>query len=378
MFRRNVLGAAAAAPLLAACGGGTSTVTREGQPTEGEPAAVIDPVLSVQPLGSPPWKTQDPFLFCVHHLDAYPEGNEGHGPAASLRGRAIGQDFANKDGWNMYHGDEVPGFPQHPHRGFETVTVVRRGLVDHADSLGAIARYGEGDVQWLTAGKGICHAEMFPLLKRDAPNPMELFQIWLNLPREDKMADPAFVMLWSDTIPRRVEKDDAGRATELTVVAGRFGDLTPPAPPPRSWASRPDSDVAIWTLKMEPGARFTLPAAAAGTNRTAYVFRGAGLKVGPREVPGRRLVELRADVATPLENGAEETEILVLQGRPIGQPVVQHGPFVMNTPAEIQQAFQDYRRTQFGGWPWADEAPVHGDDGDRFARHPDGRIERAG
>ncbi|MCU0659847.1 MAG: pirin family protein, partial [Polyangiaceae bacterium] len=106
----------------------------------------------------------DPFLFCVHHDDAYPAGNERLGPATSLAGRNIGSDFAGKDGWNMYHGDVVPGFPQHPHRGFETVTVVRRGLVDHSDSMGARARYGGGDTQWLTAGKGIVHAEMFPLL----------------------------------------------------------------------------------------------------------------------------------------------------------------------------------------------------------------------
>src|SRR5690606_10207890 len=104
---------------------------------------------------------------------------------------------------------EVPGFPAHPHRGFETVTVVRRGLLDHADSLGAAARYGGGDVQWLTAGAGIQHAEMFPLLERHAPNPVELFQIWLNLPAADKLAPPHFAMLWAPTIPRITVLDRA-------------------------------------------------------------------------------------------------------------------------------------------------------------------------
>ena len=101
----------------------------------------------------------------------------------------------------MYHGSTVPGFPVHPHRGFETVTFVRQGLIDHADSLGAAARFGRGDVQWLTAGKGIVHAEMFPLLDRDGPNTAELFQIWLNLPAADKMVEPHFTMLWDQRHP---------------------------------------------------------------------------------------------------------------------------------------------------------------------------------
>ena len=106
-------------------------------------------VKNIFPLGFP-WKTQDPFLFCVYHADAYPKGNEQMGPAASLEGRNLGQDFTLKDGWRMYHGRTVPGFPAHPHRGFETVTIVRKGIVDHSDSMGAAARFGHGDVQWLT------------------------------------------------------------------------------------------------------------------------------------------------------------------------------------------------------------------------------------
>src|SRR5262249_40395259 len=133
-------------------------------------------VLETLPLGFP-WVTADPFLFCVHHDDAYPAGNEKMGPAMSLAGRNLGQDFAGKDGFRMYHGTVVPGFPGHPHRGFETVTFVRRGYIDHSDSLGAAARFGPGDAQWLTAGGGIVHSEMFPLLEREKPNPLELFQI---------------------------------------------------------------------------------------------------------------------------------------------------------------------------------------------------------
>ena len=237
-------------------------------------------VESVFPLGFP-WETFDPFLFCVHHLDAYPAGNEAMGPAASLAGRNLGMDFEGKDGWRMYHGDVVPGFPQHPHRGFETVTIARRGFIDHSDSLGATARFGRGDVQWMTAGRGIVHAEMFPLREREAGNPVELFQIWLNLPRADKMVDPYFTMLWSHAIPEHVFQDDSGRATRVVTVAGALdGEATPP-PPPSSWAARADADVAIWSIVMAPGAKWTLPAASARRPAHALLLPG-------RPRPGRR------------------------------------------------------------------------------------------
>jgi quercetin 2,3-dioxygenase len=342
-------------------------------------------ILRIRPLGFP-WETSDPFLFCVHHDDAYPRGNERMGPAASLAGRDLGQDFdgpvVRRDGWRMYHGAVVPGFPQHPHRGFETVTIVRRGLIDHSDSLGAAARFGDGDVQWLTAGKGIVHSEMFPLVERERDNPLELFQIWLNLPAADKLADPHFAMLWQEAIPRYVARDERGRATEVAVVAGRLGDAVPPPPPPRSWAARADSDVAIWTIRLEPGARFTLPPAHRGTNRTLYSFRGkGGLRVAGQPVDPGRAVELAAHLEVALEAAEEPgtaSELLLLQGKPIGEPVAQYGPFVMNTRAEIQKAMIDYQTTQFGGWPWPSDDPVHPREERRFARHASGRIERPG
>jgi hypothetical protein len=375
MDRRTVVGALVSAPVLAACR--TDAPGAPGAPTQANQGATMPVVESIVPLGFP-WQTPDPFLFCVHHDDAYPAGNEQLGPAASLAGRNLGSDFGGKDGFNMYHGDVVPGFPQHPHRGFETVTIVRRGLIDHADSLGAAARFGRGDVQWLTAGKGIVHSEMFPLLDPSSPNPLELFQIWLNLPSVDKLVEPHFAMLWGPSIPKLSERDATGKLTEVSLVAGRYGSAIAPSPPPKSWAARPDADVAIWTLKLEPGARFQLPAAAAGTNRTLYFFRGSSLAIGDRTVPARHAIVLRANAAALLQNGPTESELLLLQGRPIGEPVAQHGPFVMNSASEIQQAFSDYRRTQFGGWPWPSDGPVHGNEGARFARHADGRIERAG
>jgi redox-sensitive bicupin YhaK (pirin superfamily) len=334
-------------------------------------------VLAAAPLASPPWPTPDPFLFCVHHVDAYPAGNAQYGPNVPLKGRNIGQDFANKDGWNMYHGDVVPGFPQHPHRGFETVTIVRRGLIDHSDSLGAQARFGHGDVQWLTAGAGIVHSEMFPLLEREAGNPTELFQIWLNLPPADKLAEPHFAMLWNESIPTATFVDDAGRSTSVRVVAGSLAGIeAPPPPPPRSWAARAEADVAIWTIAMEPGATWTLPPARAGTNRALYYFAGSSLTIEGEPTSQRSVLMLDPEAAVPMIAGPDPVELLLLQGRPIGQPVAQQGPFVMNTRAEIEQAFADYRRTRFGGWPWPSNGPVHGGEPERHARRTDGTIER--
>lgn len=333
-------------------------------------------VISVDGL-SFPWETSDPFLFCVYHKDRYPRGNDQFGPDASLAGRNMGQDFEGKDGWRMYHGQEIPGFPQHPHRGFETVTVVRQGVIDHADSLGAAARFRDGDTQWLTAGRGIVHAEMFPLLNQDGPNPLEFFQIWLNLPGEDKFVEPHFEMLWNNTIPIHVTRDEDGRSTTVDIVAGQLGDSKAPPPPPKSWASRSDTDVAIWTIRMEAQARWTLPPAAVTTNRTLYFYRGSTLNVAGTDVPFNSRARLRADTEVTIQAGDQETALLLLQGRPIEEPVVQYGPFVMNSQMEIQQAFADYQQTQFGGWPWRRNDPVHSSEEGRYARHADGKIERA-
>jgi redox-sensitive bicupin YhaK (pirin superfamily) len=330
-----------------------------------------DPIVRITPLGSR-WETQDPFLFCVHHIDHFPKGNERLGPAASLAGRNIGQDFEGKDGWRMYHGDVVPGFPQHPHRGFETVTIVRRGYIDHSDSLGATARFGMGDVQWLTAGAGVVHSEMFPLLDSNGPNTLELFQIWLNLPAKNKLVPPYFTMFWDKDIPRR-----RVAGVEVAVIAGLLDETKPLTPPPDSWGANPDADLAIWSIALDPGASWTVPPARdARTVRTLHFFVGRGLRCAGRTIDEPSAIQVSADQPVPIEATTERVEILLLQGRPIAETVAQYGPFVMNTRAQLEQAFEDYRRTQFGGWPFGENAPVHARDAGRFAKHADGRVEQ--
>jgi quercetin 2,3-dioxygenase len=334
-------------------------------------ARSIGSVIEVVELGFP-WMGLDPFLFTVHHVDHYPEGNEALGPAAPLGGRRIGADFSGQDGWSMYHGDVVPGFPQHPHRGFETVTVVRRGYVDHSDSLGATARYGDGDVQWLTTGAGIMHSEMFPLTEIDRPNPLELFQIWLNLPPESKMVPPYFGMLWGEEIPTVSPHP----GVTVDVIAGSINGSSPPRPPPDSWASRPDSHLGIWVIRLASGASWELPLAPTDVNRMLHCYRGDDVRIGPTRFGSDVGVRLHPDASTAIVNGGEPAQFLLLQGRPIGAPVFQMGPFVMNSPEELRVALEDYQRTQFGGWPWSTRSPVHDRWEGRFAVHADGRVER--
>lgn len=323
-----------------------------------------------------PFETFDPFLFCVHHDDLYPKGNDQLGPDVSLAGRNLGQDFTLKDGFRMYHGRVVPGFPRHPHRGFETVTLVRRGRIDHSDSLGARARFGGGDVQWMTAGNGIEHCEMFPMLDRTGENHVELFQIWLNLPRANKRVDPHFKMLWGDTLPSVTHTDAAGRNVVVDCVAGDLAGGPIPGPPPSSWAADPANEVVIATLRFEAGARYTLPAASTGLNRALYAFIDGHFEVDGRPLQHGLGARLKSDAAVEIVNGDRPSELLLLQGRPIAEPVARYGPFVMNDRQEIQEAFTDYRNGTFGRWPWHRDDPVHDPSIDRFAEHADGTVER--
>lgn len=360
---------------VAALTAGAAVTSKTGFSLNNTNTMKVASVKNIKPLGFQ-WETRDPFLFCVHHEDFYPKGNDNMGPDPSnFKGRHMGQDFIVKDGWRMYHGMKVPGFPGHPHRGFETITVVRKGMVDHSDSLGGAGRYGDGDVQWMTAGKGVQHAEMFPLIHKDKENPMELFQIWLNLPKASKFVEPHYKMLWGDTIPLYTHKDEAGKETKVEVIAGSISDHKAPSPPPDSWAGTGDHEVAIWNIEMDAGATWTLPKASEGINRTLYFFKGDVLKVESEEVKNYHSVEISPDEDITLESGAEKSYILLLQGKPIGEPVVQHGPFVMNSQQEIQETFADYQRTQFGGWPWPSFDHVHAREEGRFALHQDGTKE---
>lgn len=316
------------------------------------------------------WPTQEPFLFCAHHYDHYPAGNDQMGLNPShFAGRNLGADFHEKDGFRLYHGAEIPGFPVHPHRGFETITIVRKGFADHADSLGAAGRYGEGDVQWMTAGSGVQHSEMFPLVHKDRENTLELFQIWLNLPKKNKMVSPDFKMLWANNIPK-IKQDNL----EITLICGSYSGTQFFEAPKNSWAADRDNDVNILLVKLTPGGKFNYPAKN-GVNRSFYFFEGEGAILNGQKVSGKQAIFVEPDTEILIETD-KVSEFLLLEAKPIGEPVFQHGPFVMNTREEIVQTIHDYQSTQFGGWKWKREDMIHGPGTERFAKYPDGRIER--
>lgn len=332
-------------------------------------------IKNIIPLGFP-WKTQDPFLFCAYHRDEYPAGNAQMGPDEKLlRARNIGQDFSPSQDWRMYHGSTIPGFPFHPHRGFETITINKEGVVDHSDSLGAAGRFMAGDVQWMTAGKGVQHSEMFPLVNENGANPLEIFQIWLNLPKAAKMVEPHFKMLWNQDIPILQHHDRSGASTEVQIVAGKLGEIRALKSTPDSWAANPENAVGVFTVKMEAGAEWILPKTNPKATRSIFFYKGESLQVEDAQVTVQSIIEAEAGEDIQLKNGSVDAYLLILEGKPIGEPVVQYGPFVMNTEQEIRDAFQEYQRTQFGGWPWTEKEVVHNRNKGRFALHSDGQEE---
>lgn len=315
-----------------------------------------------------PWHTFDPFLFCAHHQDIYPPGNERLGiDKEHLGQRALGSDFEKKDGFRMYHGKRVPGFPYHPHCGFETITLVTEGYIDHSDSLGAAARFGEGDVQWMTAGSGVQHSEMFPLLNADKENRLELFQIWLNLPARSKQVEAHFEMIWSESIPSWTQD---GVFTRL--IFGQLDGQVQIVCPPNSWAAEAENNLQLVQYIVDPGATLKLAPHQGDVNRALYIYKGNATlnQVLVEEGQG---VYIEADEHLSLENTTDKPVFLLLmQGKPIEEPVAKYGPFVMNRSEEIEAAISKYRRTEFGGWPWPEAEHVHGADRGRFAQYPDG------
>ena len=221
----------------------------------------------------------------------------------------------------------------------------------------------------MTAGRGVQHSEMFPLLKTEEDNPLELFQIWLNLPKADKFVDPHFKMLWHEDIPLIQEEHAL-----IKVIAGNYKGQQANDPAPNSWAARPENEVAIWNIHVEANTAYVLPKAETEVTRTLYYYEGSEIHIGDRKINPNFGIALDPRKEVTIKIGAEKAHLLLLQGKPIEEPIAKYGPFVMNTQEEIQQAMDEYRLTQFGGWPWPYPDNVHPREKGRFAKYPSGEL----
>lgn len=231
------------------------------------------------------------------------------------------------------------GVGEHPHRGFETVTIVYAGEVEHKDSTGAGGRIGPGDVQWMTAGSGIVHEEFHSQDFTRAGGTLEMVQLWVNLPARDKMTDPSYQTLLNADIPALDLPDGAGR---LRVIAGEFEGRQGPA--------RTYTPMNVWDLRLNPdgSARLDLPD---GWNSLLVVLRGTVEVNGAEIAREGQLLVLGTEGDGVLIESNNEASVLVLSGEPIDEPLVGHGPFVMNSEAEIREAIRDYSQGRFGRIP---------------------------
>ena len=228
------------------------------------------------------------------------------------------------------------GVGQHPHRGFETVTIVYNGELEHRDSTGSGGKIGPGDVQWMTAASGILHEEFHSEDFARSGGTLEMVQLWVNLPARDKMADAGYQTILDSDIPSIALSNDAG---SLRLIAGEFDGHTGP--------SRTFTPIDVWDLRLNAGKLLTLDLHE-GRNTALVVLRGAVQVNGQESVRQGQLALLdrKGDQLT-LEASADAV-VLLLSGEPIDEPIVGHGPFVMNTEQEIHQAFADFQSGRFG------------------------------
>ncbi|WP_428422893.1 pirin family protein [Methylibium sp.] len=228
------------------------------------------------------------------------------------------------------------GVGRHPHRGFETVTIVYAGEVEHRDSTGAGGVIGPGDVQWMTAGSGIVHEEYHGADYARRGGPFEMVQLWVNLPARDKMAAPGYQGIAAAQIP---QVELPGGAGTVRVIAGALQGATGPA--------RSFSPMNVWDLRLAAGRQARLPVPA-GHTTALFVLKGAVRVAGGETVGEAELAVLERDGDTVMVEALQDATLLLLGGEPLREPVVGHGPFVMNTQAEIRQAFLDHQSGRLG------------------------------
>lgn len=228
------------------------------------------------------------------------------------------------------------GVGQHPHRGFETVTIVYQGELEHRDSTGAGGLIGPGDVQWMTAANGIIHEEFHSPAFARSGGTLEMVQLWVNLPARDKRAAAGYQTLLSADIPVLQLPDNVG---SLRVIAGAYQGLSGPA--------KTFTAMDVWDMQLNAGSTLQLPVAA-GRNAALVVLRGTVRVNGERDAGPASLVLLEREGEDVAIEALERASLLLLSGEPIDEPIVGYGPFVMNTQAEIAESFDDFHSGRFG------------------------------
>jgi redox-sensitive bicupin YhaK (pirin superfamily) len=231
--------------------------------------------------------------------------------------------------------DQPPGVGPHPHKGFETVTIVYDGEVEHRDSAGNSGTIGPGDVQWMTAGSGLLHEEFHSRAASKRGGVVSMAQLWVNLPKRDKSAAPRYQTIVDTTIPRVPLGEGAG---ELRVIAGRFGDAKGPADT--------FTPVDVWDIRLVAGATIDLPLTE-GHNAILPVLQGS-VEVDGRSVEAARAVLFDRAGDTIRITAKTDAQLLLLGGQPLDEPIAHYGPFVMNTQDEIRQAIDEFRRGRMG------------------------------
>ncbi|MCQ2078815.1 MAG: pirin family protein [archaeon] len=316
------------------------------------------------------WDIDDPFLFVSHHFDKYPVGNERQAPPyEDVRRKDIGQDYYKLFGYRMYTGKVSPGFVHHPHWGYETITLVSKGYVDHFDSLGNQGRYGYGDVQWVSAGSRYHHCEMYPLVHQDRENPQLVTQIMLNLPLKDKNSPVEVTTIWKEDLCT-VEKDGC----LVTILAGEFEGTRATVPNKVSWAADPAHHVRIMKVDMPTGATFTL-APTEAASRNIYITEGKATVCEKEFQEGTRL-KLKPECEVTVTMGEVASELWVLEGDPIGEKQTMWGPVVLGSTAEVRKANDEIRSKEMENWPWEFTNQKQPLGTERFYRSADGTESR--
>ena len=316
------------------------------------------------------WDLEDPFIFASHHFDLYPKGNERQAPPKEeIEKKDLGNDYHGLFGYRLYTSKLTPGFQLHSHWGYETVTYVPQGYVDHFDSLGNQGRYGYGDMQWITAGGLYSHCEMYPLAHQDRENPQLVTQIMINLPLSEKNTPPEVHTVWKEDL-QEFEEDGC----TFTLLAGSFRGRTARIPSQRSWAADPSHHVLILRVLMGPGTTLRLGPSDA-KHRNIYITDCRATVAGKEYHEDTRL-KLRPEASVEITMGEKESELWVLEGDPIGERQSRWGPVVLGTDSEVREANNVIRKKEGPEWQWEYVNQKQPLGTERFYRSADGAESR--